>query len=451
MSEEATGSRPSPVLPETPDLLSGMTAAGGRVRLRTLIFIRWVAVLGQTLALLVVQAGLGFDVPLVPAALIIGALAFMNLLTAVRHRGTVWLGDGVASLYLIGDLIQLTALLAITGGLQNPFTILILAPVVVSAATLSRRSTIKLAVVAILGIMALGIWYLPLPWPYPEFYLPSLYVAGILIAMILAVVFIAAYVSSLALEARRMADALGASQLALAREQRLSSLGALAAAAAHELGSPLATIAVVAKELERELPSDSDTAHLREDVSLLRLESERCRRILSELASRPDEDEDTPYHRLPLTGLIEAAAAPFMRDDIDLQIHPEPAVHADYSPEQQPFLPRDPGLMHGLGTLLQNALQFARQQVTVTLDWDDAEIRIHIEDDGPGFDETVLGDLGDPYVSTSGRDERTGEDHMGLGIFIARTLLSRLGARVSFSNRSEGGAKVAITWPRSII
>ncbi|MGM0561708.1 MAG: ActS/PrrB/RegB family redox-sensitive histidine kinase [Pseudomonadota bacterium] len=451
MSEEAPGSRMPPVVPDNPDLLSGMTVTGGRVRLRTLIFIRWVAVLGQTLALLVVQAGLGFDVPLIPAALIIGALAFMNLLTAVRHRGTVWLGDGVASLYLIGDLIQLTALLAITGGLQNPFTILILAPVVVSAATLSRRSTIKLAVVAILGIMLLGIWYLPLPWPYPEFYLPSLYVAGILIAMILAVVFIAAYVSSLALEARRMADALGASQLALAREQRLSSLGALAAAAAHELGSPLATIAVVAKELERELPNDSETAHLREDVSLLRLESERCRRILSELASRPDEDDDTPYHRLPLAGLIEAAAAPFMREDIDFRIHPEPAGHPDYSPEQQPFLPRDPGLMHGLGTLLQNALQFARQQVTVTLDWDDSEIRIHIEDDGPGFDEAVLGDLGDPYVSTSGRDERADEDHMGLGIFIARTLLSRLGARVSFTNRSEGGAQVAITWPRSII
>ncbi|WP_245602326.1 ActS/PrrB/RegB family redox-sensitive histidine kinase [Fodinicurvata fenggangensis] len=451
MSEEAPESRMPPVVPDSPDLLSGMTVTGGRVRLRTLIFIRWVAVLGQTLALLVVQAGLGFDVPLVPAALIIGALAFMNLLTAVRHRGTVWLGDGVASLYLIGDLIQLTALLAITGGLQNPFTILILAPVVVSAATLSRRSTIKLAVVAILGIMLLGIWYLPLPWPYPEFYLPSLYVAGILIAMILAVVFIAAYVSSLALEARRMADALGASQLALAREQRLSSLGALAAAAAHELGSPLATIAVVAKELERELPSGSESDHLREDVSLLRLESERCRRILSELASRPDEDKDTPYHLLPLTGLIEAAAAPFLRDDIDFRIHAEPAVDPDYSPEQQPFLPRDPGLMHGLGTLLQNALQFARQQVTVTLDWDDSEIRIHIEDDGPGFDEAVLGDLGDPYVSTSGRDERADEDHMGLGIFIARTLLSRLGARVSFTNRSEGGAQVAITWPRSII
>ncbi|MFC4352459.1 ActS/PrrB/RegB family redox-sensitive histidine kinase [Fodinicurvata halophila] len=452
MNEETELSRTSGMPQESTELLSGMTVTGGRVRLRTLIFIRWIAVLGQTLALLVVQAGLGFDVPVIPAALIIGALAFMNLLTAVRHRGTVWLGDGVASLYLIGDLIQLVALLAITGGLQNPFTILILAPVVVSAATLSRRSTIKLSVAAILGITVLSIWYLPLPWPYPDFYLPSLYVAGILIAMILAVVFIAAYVSSLALEARRMADALGASQLALAREQRLSSLGALAAAAAHELGSPLATIAVVAKELERELPADNpDTAHLREDASLLRLESERCRRILSELASRPDEDENTPYHRLPLTGLIEAAAAPFLRDDLVFDVQLKPAENADFSPDQQPFLPRDPGLMHGLGTLLQNALQFARQRVTVALDWDESEIRIHIEDDGPGFDETILGDLGDPYVSTSGRDERADGEHMGLGIFIARTLLSRLGADVSFNNRAEGGARVAITWPRTII
>lgn len=427
---------------------------GGRLRLRTLVFIRWIAVLGQVLAVAAVQAGLGFEVPLVPVAAVVGALALLNLLNALRHRGATWLGDRPARFYLAFDLLQLIALLALTGGLQNPFAVLILAPVVVSAATLSRRSTVVLAALAIAGTALLARYHLPLPWAPAGFALPSLYVAGILSALILAVVFIAAYVSSLALEARRMADALGATQLALAREQRLSALGGLAAAAAHELGSPLATIAVVARELERELPGELPETHpLREDAALLRGEAERCRRILAELASRPEAEEDTPYHRLPLSGLVEAAAQPHLQPGIALRVTLETETG------EQPVVPRAPELLHGLGTLLQNALQFARREVEVGIAWDEARARIAIRDDGPGFDEAILGELGEPYVSTGARGRRTaggrneeaggeeGGEHMGLGVFIARTLLGHAGARLAFGNRPEGGAEVVIEWP----
>lgn len=441
------------VAPKSQTLPLPLVYPGSRLRLRTLVFIRWIAVLGQVVAVAAVQAGLNFDAPLVPIAGVIGALALVNLLTALRHRGATWLSDRPARVYLAFDLLQLLALLGLTGGLQNPFSVLILAPVVVSAATLSRRSTVVLAVVAIAGIALLSVVHLPLPWSPEGLSLPRVYIAGILASLVLAVVFITAYVSSLALEARRMADALGATQLALAREQRLSSLGGLAAAAAHELGSPLATIAVVARELERELPEDLPEEHpLRDDMALLREEAERCRRILAELAARPDADEDTPYHRLPLSGLVEAAAQPHNHAGIALRIRLEGEQ------TEQPVVARSPELLHGLGTLLQNALQFAHTEVEVGIMWDEQHARLAIRDDGPGFDEGILGELGEPYVSTGSRGRRGGGgnrqqgegepgEHMGLGIFIARNLLAHAGASVAFGNRPRGGAEVVIEWP----
>ena len=422
-----------------------------RLRLRTLIFIRWIAVIGQVLAIAVVQAGLNFDVPLVPALAAVGGLAALNLITALQHRGATWLSDRPARLYLACDLLQLLVLLAMTGGLQNPFAVLILAPVVVSAATLSRRSTILLAALAIGGIAVLAYLHLPLPWDDQGLQLPRIYIAGILAALVLAVAFTASYVSSLALESRRLADALGATQLALAREQQLSALGALAAAAAHELGSPLATIAVVARELERELPEDTPEDHpLREDIALLREEAERCRRILTELANRPVCRKIFGHIFISFSALVEAAAHPYAGNGVSLQIEYQGA------PNEQPLVPRMPEMLHGLGMLLQNALQFAQSRVEVELSWTDRQAHIVIRDDGPGFDEGILGDLGEPYVSTGNRGRQastymntSGEagEHMGLGIFIARNLLAQANATVAFQNRSGGGAEVAIVWP----
>ena len=455
--------------PERPTTWTGASAGfprsvpmpipGGRIRLRTLVFIRWIAVVGQVIALLVVEAGLDFTVPVLPAALAIAASGLLNLFASIGHRGTVWLDDRRAGLYLAFDLAQLAVLLGITGGLNNPFVVLLLAPVVVSAATLAGWVTAVLAGVAVTCITALGLWALPLPWRETGFLLPDIYRAGIWIALVLAVCFLALYVSFLAKESRQMVDALSATQMALAREQRLSALGALAAAAAHKLGSPLATIAVVAREIERELSPDLPSeSPLRSDVRILREETARCRDILTELARRPGEEAPEPgdpLNRIPVTTLVEVAAAPFLREGVDFQIRIAPSLDVT----DEPLVPRLPETVHGLGTLIQNAVQFARSRAEAEVSWDETRLILRLSDDGPGFDEAVLGALGDPYVSTGrrGRSSDIGGDgsekHMGLGVFIARILLERTGAELTFGNRIVGrggrGAEVVAVWSRA--
>jgi two-component system sensor histidine kinase RegB len=250
-------------------------------------------------------------------------------------------------------------------------------------------------------------------------------------------VFIGGYTLSVAQEARRLRDAVAATQLVLAREQRVSAVGALAAAAAHELGSPLATIAVIAKELARDLPADSPHA---EDAALLLSQSERCRHILAELAHRPEEDGGSPFASLPISALVEAAGELYHDARIRLIFATTGAESAD-----EPLVRRSPEIMHGLNNLIQNAVQFARHEVSVTIYWDRDTVTVEIADDGEGFPPHLIGRLGEPYLST-----RSGaQDHMGLGIFIAQSLLERSGAQLTFDNLVEGGAHVVISWNRA--
>ena len=423
---------PTPAIPAA-------TMAGGRVRLRTLILIRWVAIVGQLTALLVVHFGLDYEVPL-PATLAAVAISVVvNVWATVGRRSPERLGDRAAAFYLAYDLLQLGVLLYLTGGLHNPFAVLILAPVIVSATVLSRFSTIALSVLALAVIVVLALDHLPLPWANGAFSLAPRFIFGLAAALGLSVVFIAGYVFSLAEEARRMSGALAASYMALDREQRLSALGALAAATAHRLGSPLGTIAVVSKELARELPADSPH---RADAELLLSESERCRTILAELSTRPEAGE--PLERMPLAALVETAAAPYQSDRIRLIVDSRPEAGADMA---DPQAPPSPELRHGLGNLLQNAIEFARTEVRVIVRWNDRHIRLVIRDDGPGFDPGLLDHLGEPYLS-GGTQGRTG-DPMGLGVFIAQTLLDRTGAQLSFGNGQEGGGEVTIVWSRA--
>jgi len=333
-------------------------------------------------------------------------------------------------------VLQLSALLYLTGGLQNPFAILILAPVTVAATILSRRSVLGLSMLAVCMISILAVAHEELPWSGQPPVFPFPYVLGVWAALVVSTLFITGYVWNIAGGARRMGEAFNETQLALAREQKVSAVGALAAAAAHELGSPLATIAVIAKELVRELPPDSP--HY-EDAKLLLSQSERCRTILAELAHRQETDGGSPYAKLPISALVEAAGAPHRREGVRVIYVTAQATEGD-----EPMVARSPEILHGLGNLIQNAVQFADAEVTVTVSWDASTIGVDIADDGTGFPPEVLARLGEPYIS--GRSDRTG--HMGLGIFIAQTLLERSGARLSFSNLPEGGAHVAIQWRR---
>jgi two-component system, sensor histidine kinase RegB len=423
----------------------GRFEPAGRLRLRTLVYIRWFAVIGQLVSLAVVRYGLGFDFPIGWTLLPIAASAGLNLVLTARMPLGTRLGDRAAVLYLAYDVVQLTVLLYLTGGLQNPFAVLILAPVIVSATVLSRGSTIALGLLSAVAITVLALWHLPFPWSGARFVLPQIYLLGIWEALLLGIVFIGAYVGSVSGEARQMSDALAATQMALAREQRLSALGGLAAAAAHELGSPLSTIAVVAKEMKREVDKGTPLA---EDVDLLLEQSARCRDILAGLSQRPETDPGDPFARIPISALAEASAEPHMGGPIEIRIlRPENAGKDDKSGEDrggEPIVTRSPEALHGLGSLIENATQFARVSVEVEIDWNTSDATIRVRDDGPGFPANLRDRLGEPYISS--RDD---EGHMGLGIFIATTLLRRTGAELRFASAPNGGAEVEVRWNRA--
>ena len=423
--------------------LRDLSAPGrrGRVRLRTLILMRWVAVAGQASALVIVHFVLGYRLPIWWALATVAASAIVNLWAVVGRRPPARIGDRDAALYFAYDLVQLAVLLYLTGGLNNPFAIIILAPVTVSATILSRRSTLGLTLLALAIVAVLALFHEPLPWPDGSFALQPLFILGLALALALALVFFALYVFSVSEEARRMSDALSATQMALSREQRLSALGGLAAAAAHGLGSPLGTIAVIAKELDRDLPPDSP---LRPDVELLLSQSQRCRDILAQLATRPEGDAAPPFGPLPLAELVHVAAMPHRIERVNLVI--------DAGPEGgTPLVARSPELLHGLANLIQNAIQFARREVRIAIRGSETHIIVRIVDDGPGFDPGLLDHLGEPYLSGRGRGRDGEGEDMGLGIFIAQTLLEHTGAGLRFANRPTGGAEVEVTWPRAAL
>ncbi|WP_419902696.1 ActS/PrrB/RegB family redox-sensitive histidine kinase [Kiloniella sp.] len=432
----------------------GLQPEQGRVRLRTLVFIRWMALCGQTVALLTAHFGLGLDLPLVPALFIVFTSGVLNIAQIATRPASSWLRNKEATMALAFDLVQVAVLLSLTGGLTNPFSILILGPVTVSASILSRRSTIFLSFLAIVAVTINVFWYSPLPWPEGSFFLHSLYLYGLWAALVFTAIFLAVYVSSLTHEARSMGVALVASQMALAREQKLSALGGLAAAAAHELGSPLGTMLVVAKEMKEELPPDDIYLP---DVELLISEILRCREILQNLAAWPEEDGGDPYNIIPIVSLIEAAVEPHDKPEIKTRITSDfdQREASEKKGGEHPLVLRSPEILHSLGLFAQNAIQFAREKVDISIAWDDRTITLIIHDDGPGFDPQVLGRLGDPMLSSresapkeiESRKEEDGE-HMGLGVFIATTLLARTSGKVTYSNHEQGGAVVEVVWPR---
>lgn len=418
--------------------LSAADEPAGRVRLQTLVLLRWIAIIGQLLAILFVHFGLNFKLPLLPALGVVGISALLNIILFVVYPTAKRLSELGAALYLAFDLVQLCILLFLTGGIDNPFTVLILVPVTVSATILTLRSTVMLGMLAFALTVTITIWHFPLPWSDPaEVLQPELLQWGNLIALVLGTLFIAAYAWQVAEEARRMSDALAATQMALAREQQVSALGGLAAAAAHELGSPLGTIAVVVKEIGRDLPSEHA---LSEDIALLQSQVDRCREILARLSRRPSATSDPEaFADLGIANMMEMVAQPWRRDDIAFAVR----LIGTGAP---PLLPRRPEILHGLGNLMQNAMEFARSSVDVEVDWDDRLIRLRILDDGPGLNVDILSALGEPYVTS-----RHDSGGMGLGVFIAMNLLRRSGASVAFANRpAGGGTQVEVNWPRQL-
>ncbi|MFD1192497.1 ActS/PrrB/RegB family redox-sensitive histidine kinase [Phenylobacterium conjunctum] len=417
----------------------------GRLRMRNLITLRWMVLAGEVGILGVLGVVFNFQAPYAMCFALIGASAWINLLTAVASPGQRVTGEWEAVAQLGFDILHTAGLLYLNGGMGNPFSLMLIAPITLAAATLPLAPVAVLATLGILVSGALAVLHMPLPARAGmEVALSSNYLLAAAAANISGILLIGGYVRQSAVESARMALALDVTQAVLSREQRLSALGALAAAAAHELGTPLATIAIVAKEMSRDPP----TPGVKEDAELLMAQAERCREILRRLTETPDATDEV-HERMSLLQLVHEVIEPHA-DQKDVRVE---AIVTGAPGVSAPDIWRMPEVLHALTSFVENAVDFATSEVLITARFDAQGVSMEVRDDGPGFSPEVLAKLGEPYVTTrpGAEGSRTGHVGMGLGFFIAKTLLERTGARVTFQNGRPRGAVVQARWARSQI
>jgi len=403
------------------------------VRVRTLAGLRWVAITGQSVTLLVV--GLYLDYPLAWASLIaaVGASVILNFGLVALYERNARMSGRELSLHLAFDLVQAGVLLFLTGGLANPFALLLIVPITIAATLLPAKDMAPLVAMAVGILVALWLWAQPLPWigPAPDF--PFVYKVGDIIAYALAIGFLAVYLWMVSAEGRDRARALVATEAALTREARMAALGSLAAAAAHELGGPLGSISLIAHSLEEQLGDDPDFG---DDIRLLAAEAARSRRIMKGIATRAEAED--PFAVLTLDLLLHEVAESVAPARVPVRV---------VAPQPQPLVRRSPELLHGLNNLVANAVRHAGTEVRMETNVTPAQVEVSVLDDGFGFPSELLPRLGEPVLGPS----RSGSGSTGLGIFIATTLIERTGGRLRFSNRPEGGGRVDVRWARANI
>jgi len=424
-----------------------------------MIFLRWVAIVGQLTAILVGQFVYGLQLELGLCYFAVGLSIIGNLVAAFVFPENKRLSERENLSMVMFDLLQLGFLLFLSGGMHNPFALLLLGPVTVSAAVLTTRSTLLAGGTAIAMVTLLSKFHLSLRTDQGFILrVPDVFLFGNWIALVIAIVFIGAYSRRIMSEMHSMSDALTATQMALSREQKLTDLGGVIAAAAHELGTPLATIKLASSELMDELEDRED---LREDAALIREQADRCRDILRDMGQAGKDD--LHLRQAPLMTVIAEAAEPHSHRGKAMHFSHDPLAGVEMS---QPAILRKPEIIHGLRNLVQNAVDFASKNVWVEGHWTADTISIRIVDDGTGFPPHLIGRIGDPFVgrrkTPSEGQDRPGYEGMGLGLFIAKTLLERSGAELSFANGSDPymtapdaakhtGAIVEVKWPRDTI
>ena len=426
---------------------------GEWIRLRTMIFIRWVAVTGQLAAIIIAFQYFELALDLSLCFFAVGLSALANIVASLFFPESKRLSELENVFMILFDLFQLAFLLFLTGGLNNPFSFLLVAPVVVSAAALKKKSTIIIGSAAVLIVTLLSYFFVPLETLSGKtLTIPDIFLFGNWVAISTGIVFLAFYSNRVTSELNTMSDALFATQAALSREQKLTDLGGVVAAAAHELGTPLATIKLTSSELIEELKNFPE---LHDDAMLIRDQADRCGDILNGMGGAGKDD--LQMHQTLLAEIIREAAEPHSQRGVTIETKISDGHKGGID---EPYIIRRPEIIHGLRNMIQNAVDFATSKVWVESSWTKESITITISDDGYGYPPNLLGRLGDPFLGAKiGKENRQGYEGMGLGLFIAKTLLERTGAKISFSNgdrnqtsahskREASGAIVEIYWPR---
>ncbi len=403
------------------------------VRVWTLVNLRWIAIGGQLATLVFVGLYLRFPLHWPSLIAAVAAAAVLNIGLATLYSRQARLQGNAVLLHLAFDLVQAGVLLYLTGGIDNPFAILLVVPVTISATLLPARAMAALVVLAGAILFLLWHWALPLPWLGTPPRLPTMYTFGATIAVIIAMTFLGGYVWLVSAESRGRARALVASAAALDRETRMAALGALAAAAAHELGGPLGTITLIARDLCEALKDDPVHG---KDVRLLDAEATRSRGILVGIARRAEAEEPMPW--LALDALLHEVVAAQGPVRVPITVSAAPGL---------PVVRRTPELLHGLANLVDNAVRHAGSAVELSAMSQGSHIVVAVGDDGPGFPESLLPRLGEPDLGPS----RSSSGGTGLGIFIATTLIERTGGSLRFANSPGGGARVDARWSRAHI
>ncbi|GGY46604.1 ActS/PrrB/RegB family redox-sensitive histidine kinase [Parvularcula lutaonensis] len=409
------------------------------LRQGTLTGLRWFAILGQLIVLVVVKFGFGFEMPLGGILLAIAAGVVVNLYATLSFSPAQPMKPTEVTAYLCFDTLQIATILYFTGGIQNPFALWLIMQAMLAASSLRLRHAAIVIGLVVACYTFLALWHMPLPWTTTDgFAVPQVYNLGLWIALVMGVAFTSAYAWRVTQERVKLAQALTATQMALSREERLTALDGLAAAAAHELGTPLGTIQVTAREMERELPEGP----LKEDAALLISQTQRCQRILRRL-SEAGQAGDAVHNVISLDSLLREAARPFIES-------PGKAIEFSFDPESGPLperLQRQPEIIYGLRNLIENATKYAESRVDISAAWRDGRLEVKISDDGPGIPNETMLRLGEPYPRSPAKHS-DGKGGLGLGFFIAKTLLERTGGALRFGNNTgRKGAWVAVSWP----
>ena len=403
---------------------------------KTLVILRWIAIIGQFSAITLVYFYLNLDFPILIAfaVLFLGFLSNLYLQFGIR---SITLRDFYASIFLVYDLIQLTLLLYLTGGISNPFSILMIIPTIVSSTLLSMGTTIILGVLTIIFLFLLSIFHYPLPGIHDHsITFPKLYLTGYFLAIIVGLVFLSYFGIRFSGESKRRSDAINKVQQVIAKEYELESLGGQAAAAAHSLGTPLATISVVASELKKELGEKNEHS---KDIDLLISQTKRCGEILKKISKKQIKDDEF-FSKTKLEDLLSELISSFKETSskhIKLQ--------TEYDKNKISFQ-RSPEIIYGLRNFIGNAVKFSKTKVEIILSSNKKDIEILIKDDGPGFPADIIEILGEPYIKSKS-PEINDNAGTGLGTFLGKTLLERRGAKLSFLNdKNNKGASVKIFW-----